>query len=177
MAISGGLYRYLSIHCSITFWFEIIIQQEDDKLNGISDRNRQNSNLVAIREGCKNLLDFLEERLFHGETNPKGHMFMSMVLGQIDAIEAGISQEDAIFVSATKAVRSSYEILKSQFHSRNLEALDGEKEQEGEGVSSGNGEVQDAGYEFLQDGILPMDFEFPDSLLFSHAWDEDSWIV
>jgi len=175
--MSGGLYRYLSIHCSIIFWFEIIIQQEDDRSNGIVERIRQNPNLALIRQGCRNFLDVLNARMFHGETNPKGLMFMSMVMGQIDAIEAGTSQEEAIFESATKSIRSSYETLKSRLRPGDIAVLETVQQREGGVVGSGNGELQDVGYDFLQDGNLPVDFEFPDSLLFTHIWDENCWVV
>ena len=52
-----------------------------------------------------------------GETNVKGYLFLSMALGQIDAMEQGIVPEEGIFAAAKQSAARGYEILRSRLAS------------------------------------------------------------
>jgi hypothetical protein len=68
-----------------------------------------------------------EERIRQGETNLKSHMFLSMVLAQVEAIEQGESVE----VAVAKAARDSLGLSDRWLSSRI-----------GEGMEAGDGQVQ-----------------------------------
>ena len=52
-----------------------------------------------------------------GETNVKGYLFLSMALGQIDAMEQGGVPEEGIFAAAKQSAARGYEILRSRLAS------------------------------------------------------------
>lgn len=79
------------------------------------DRNR--AQRQPYREAIKRVIGLAEERMRLGETNVKGYLFLSMALGQIDAIEHGILPEEGIFAAAKQSATRGYEILRSRLTS------------------------------------------------------------
>lgn len=81
MVVGGGLFRNIFAHSAITFWFELITQEEEAKTSGIIDKSIQRGNIAPILEAFANLASILDFKLRHTEVNVKGRMFMSMIMG------------------------------------------------------------------------------------------------
>lgn len=109
MATGGGLFRE-GLRCALTaitleLLAHVSAQQEDGTLHR-TPRHRE-----LIKGAVHDLIALTEERIRHGETNVKGHMFLNMALAQVEAIEAGLEIKQAIARSAMDSLSFCHEIL------------------------------------------------------------------
>ncbi|GFG09665.1 uncharacterized transcriptional regulatory protein C139.03 [Aspergillus udagawae] len=103
MATAGGLFRE-GIRCATTaISLELLAHIENQRLNGTLHRTRQYRDV--LKQAVRDLIALSEERIRLGETNVKNHMFLSMILAQAEAVEAGGGVE----VRVTRAARDSLE--------------------------------------------------------------------
>jgi hypothetical protein len=122
----------------------------------------------------RNILVVAERRVEMGENNVNGHLFLSGALAQIDAMEAGVSSDVAIFEAAKRSVGITYEILRARTASGPAASQpDWQNHREMDGESSRDGDAQDLGFDFLQDANI--DFDVPDAWLLP-GWEENSHI-
>ena len=91
---------------------ELITQLEEDSVNLSVDRNT--AQRQPYRNAIQAVIDLAEERLQLGETNVKGYLFLSMALGQINAMENGTAVEEGIYKAAKQSATKGYEILVSR---------------------------------------------------------------
>ncbi|KAF1993972.1 hypothetical protein P154DRAFT_47270 [Amniculicola lignicola CBS 123094] len=157
MVLTGGSYRE-GMRCAATIIsLEIIVQIENQRLDGTLHRGSSYRQL--LKSHMQTMIARSEERIRHGETNIKFHLFANMILAYVRAMEDGVSCE----MEMSKAAKESLE-----YCVRMLEELE-----RGAGV----GELQcphDVGFTpaSFDEGMdvfgygLGMDFTFADAGLF-----------
>ncbi|KAF4202326.1 hypothetical protein CNMCM8927_000273 [Aspergillus lentulus] len=103
MATAGGLFRE-GIRCATSaISLELLAHVETQRLNGTLHRTHQYRDF--LKQAVRDLIAQSEERILLGETNVKNHMFLSMILAQAEAVEAGGEVE----VWVVRAARDSLE--------------------------------------------------------------------
>jgi hypothetical protein len=171
MVTGGGLFREIISHGAFTVCIELITQLEEDGASSVT-LQRTRAGREPLREAVGNILVLAEKRIEMGENNVNGHLVLSGALAHIDAMENGTSSELAIFEAAKRSVGITYEILRartasvpaaSQPNYQNRQEIDGE--------SPRDGDAEDLGFDFLQDGNI--DFDVPDSWPLP-GWEENS---
>ncbi|KAF4450931.1 C6 zinc finger domain protein [Fusarium austroafricanum] len=110
MASGGGLFREGIRVASIAAGLELLIHVQAQRLDGTLHRTSQYREL--LKQSIREMIELSEERIRQGETNVKSHMFLSMILGQAEAIETESSIPLQIARSARDSLESSYSVLK-----------------------------------------------------------------
>ncbi|KAL2289501.1 hypothetical protein FJTKL_01771 [Diaporthe vaccinii] len=103
MAAGGGMFRE-GQRCALTaVGLELIAHAEAQRLDGTLGRVGAYRDM--LKGAVRDLLSLSEERVRLGETNVKSHMFLSMILAQVGALEAGVPVE----LEVARATRDSLE--------------------------------------------------------------------
>ena len=119
-SLGGGMFREIMTLGAFGLCLELITQLEEDNANLSIERNK--SQRKPYREAIQQVIDLAEERLRLGETNVKGYLFLSMALGQINAMEDGAIPEEGIYNAAKQSATKGYEILTSRLAWRNADS-------------------------------------------------------
>jgi hypothetical protein len=86
IATGGGLFRE-GVRCATSaISLKLLSHVETQRLNGTLNRTRQYREF--LRQAILDLINLSEERITQGETNVENHMFLSMTLAQVKAVEA-----------------------------------------------------------------------------------------
>lgn len=110
MALGGGMFRE-GQRCALTaVGLELIAHTEAQRLDGTLGRAGAYRNM--LKGAVRDLLSLSEERIRLGETNVKSHMFLSMIIAQIEAVESGEPVELGVARSARDSLELCYEILR-----------------------------------------------------------------
>ncbi|TVY84206.1 Transcription factor lepE [Lachnellula suecica] len=172
--LSGGFLKEIIIHAAIVVYLELIVPLEEDP--DMTFTQQLKPSREPYRRLLKETIEINRQRLaLGGETNVKGHLFMSAALGHVDAIEAGRPSEEGILEAARKSAQECYEALRARLPSTpNMNTLD-QPEFDPAGGSNSDGTTldmqgNDVDYTMADWG---MDFEnIPDSWMYS-GWDEE----
>jgi hypothetical protein len=104
MALAGGMFRE-GQRCALTaVGMELIAHAEAQRLDGTL--GRAGAYRGVLKGAVRDLLSLAERRVRLGETNVKSHMFLSMVLAQAEAVEAGTPVE----LQVARGARDSLEL-------------------------------------------------------------------
>ncbi|KAI1412223.1 hypothetical protein F5Y13DRAFT_180292 [Hypoxylon sp. FL1857] len=112
MAISGGMFREGMRYALTVITRELIAQVEAQRGDGTLHRNTQY--IQVLKQAVRDMLSLSIERIRKGETNVKGPMFLSMVLAQAEAIEAGTECEFKVAQAAKDNLELCYDILRTR---------------------------------------------------------------
>ncbi|KAL5356247.1 hypothetical protein BJX96DRAFT_186204 [Aspergillus floccosus] len=110
MAVGGGLFRENLRYAANVISLEIIAHAETEHLDGTLHRASKYRDV--IKQELSDLRVLFSERIRQGETNVKSPMFLSMIMGQVEAIEGGTSEEHAIAKSARDSLESCLTLLR-----------------------------------------------------------------
>ncbi|KAF7596503.1 hypothetical protein BBP40_001375 [Aspergillus hancockii] len=112
MATGGGLFRE-GVRCATSaISLELLAHVETQRLNGTLHRTGQYREF--LKQAVRDLIVLSEERIRQGETNVKNVMFLSMILAQVDAVEAG----GLVEVQVARAARDSLELCNTLLKTR-----------------------------------------------------------
>ncbi|KAK4127166.1 hypothetical protein N657DRAFT_641111 [Parathielavia appendiculata] len=136
MAISGGLFREGIRSATAAISLELLAHVETQRRDGSLQRTSQWRDF--LKQVVRDLAALSEERIRKGETNVKSHMFLSMVLAHVEAIE----EDKPVEVAVARAARDSLEMSERWLSSRMMEGLGfvGHEMRAGLGGSSSSGE-------------------------------------
>lgn len=116
--IGGGMFRE-GIRCTVTvISLELIVQTEAQRLDGTLHRNGQHREV--LKRALRNRIALSLERIRQGETNIKTHMFLSMILAQVGAMEEGSSKDLKIARSARDSLELCHVLLQERVDSLSL---------------------------------------------------------
>lgn len=104
MATGGGLFRDVIRCATSAISIELLTHVETQRPNGTLHQTRQYREF--LKQAVRDLISQSDERIRQGETNVKNHMFLSMILAQAEAVEAGMPVE----LEVARAARSSLEL-------------------------------------------------------------------
>ncbi|KAK2776999.1 C6 zinc finger domain-containing protein [Colletotrichum kahawae] len=109
MAVSGGLVREGFRYAIATISLEFLAVAKSQQLDGTTHRDDRYRAL--LKSSVKDLIEMSAERIRQGDTNIKGHMFLSMIVAQVEAMEEGHSGEQMIAQSAKNSLEFCNSIL------------------------------------------------------------------
>ncbi|KAI9749401.1 MAG: hypothetical protein M4579_006886 [Chaenotheca gracillima] len=165
MVVGGGPYREIIIRTGVSLFLELVTQLEEDSSPVTLQRSRQARE--PLHAALRTWEALTRKRVENGENNVKGHCFMSMAMGQIDAMENNTNVMQGISEAAQRSTAVCYELLKARVGSAHTTPADsgGQRPHEAnEDGSLGGAETQGYGIDLLLDGTF--DLEIPDSWLF-----------
>ncbi|KAF2664930.1 hypothetical protein BT63DRAFT_464183 [Microthyrium microscopicum] len=115
MATGGGMFREGIIYAYTAISIELIAQTNVQRLDGTLSQVSPHREILksAIKEQVSLSLD----RIRQGETNIKSHMFLSMVLAQVEALETNNTLEQKIALSARDRLQLCHDTLLPQVES------------------------------------------------------------
>ncbi|KAJ8071760.1 hypothetical protein OCU04_002076 [Sclerotinia nivalis] len=110
---SSGITRGIYIHAYIGLGLELNQQLEEDPplpLSISAPPTQQVEILRILRSGR----DWAANRISRGDTNIKGHVFISCLCGQIEALQKNTSTEEGIITDARKSVEYCLQLMKDK---------------------------------------------------------------
>lgn len=156
MVNGGGLFRE-GIWCAMTvIAIELLAQLEAQYINGTLHRN--SGYIMFLKRSVNDMISLSSERIRHGETNIKGHMFLSMILAKVGAVQTGTDCELAIAQSAKDSLEFCHGLLLARANSSSLGLPNNAGITSGSSLDDGS-EGPDLGYEL----DLDWDFLLPDA--------------
>lgn len=114
--LSGGFIKGCILYACFALALEIATEFEDEGLDTSMQRKQARQKLVSALERAIRLA---ADRIRLGETNVKMHLMLNAVLGQVKALESGMSMELCVTRGAKEALEESYGILQAELTSRN----------------------------------------------------------
>ena len=191
-AIPGtGICRSIWVLAITTICFELITQLEEDS-SPFSPTSIHSLSRNELHKAIRDSIDLAARRIEAGETNVKSHVMLASILGQIDAMIAGTSPEQGILDAAKRTVELCCGLLTARAEesaARQAQGVGDGREDvgfQGDGIGSGWDvlvsltEYAGCMYGLLTKFALQMeqpnlDFEIPDSWLFSGWGSSTSW--
>lgn len=136
-------------------------------------KKRNRARREPFLEDARNVVQYAQDRLWHGETNVKSYVFVSIAMGQVDAMLSDSSTKDAIVKSASESLVICHGILRST--AANLPSkmtLDADGAYGTGGVAMSVPSVDDIDFDFMNDGNI--DFGLAGSW-FVRQWEDGVW--
>ena len=112
MAVGGGLFREGIRYASTVVSIELLALIETQQRDGTLHRHAHDREI--LKKALGDMVTLSAERIRQGETNIKSHMFLSMVLAQVAAVEAGVPCELEIARSARDSAAFCYTLLQTR---------------------------------------------------------------
>jgi hypothetical protein len=171
LLVGGGMFRDILTSGAMLIFLELITQLENESSAFLKKRNQ--ARREPLLEDARNLVQYAQDRLWYGETNVKGYVFVSMAMGQVDAMLSNSSTKDAIVKSASESLVVCHDILRST--AANLLS----RVTMDPNVACGIGDdamaiptIDDINFDFMNDGN--MDFGLASSW-FVRQWEDKVW--
>lgn len=172
MLSGGGMYRDIMTYSAPIVFIELIAQLKEDGSELMKERNK--ARRQPLLDDARKIHQFAIDRILNGETNVKGCVFLSMAMGQVEALQSGTPVTDGIRQAANDCLALCYSTLKRTATTATPDApADPEQWDYGSDKLLSEQYSTDAGIDFLEDGTL--DFDAPGSWLFE-GWEERSWV-
>ncbi|KAG4438822.1 hypothetical protein IFR05_005713 [Cadophora sp. M221] len=112
IAIGGGMFREGIRYAMSVIGVALLSQVEDRRRDGTLNRNFNSTDL--LKKCVEDMIALSAERIRQGETNVKGYMFLSMIVAQADAMEAGTSCEYSNAWTARDSLLFCYDLLQER---------------------------------------------------------------
>ncbi|TVY24198.1 Transcription factor [Lachnellula hyalina] len=175
--LSGGYLKEVMIHASIVVYMELIILLEEDP-DMAFDQDRKESR-EPYRRMLEQAIEISRQRIaIGGETNVKGHLFMSVAMGHVNAIEAGRPSEEGILEAAQSSAKRCYDMLRARLPSTPDMSLSNQQNFSGDEFANGqlNSDLHYKDIDFTMTDWGTADFDnIPEAWMFS-SWNEmNTW--
>lgn len=109
LTLGGGMFREGFRYATTAISLELINHVEAQCLDKTLDRNPHYREI--LKQAIRKMMSLSVERFRQAETNIKCHMFLSMVLAQVEAMETGTSCEFKIAQGARDSLKTCHEVL------------------------------------------------------------------
>ncbi|KAG4027374.1 hypothetical protein MFRU_030g00110 [Monilinia fructicola] len=165
---ASGLTKGNYIHAYIGLGLELNQQLEENPPLPLSI-NTPPPQQVELLRILSTGRDWSTNRILRGDTNIKGHVFISCLCGQIEALQKATSTEDGIITEARKSVEHCFQLMKNRL--RDQEAKISAEVNRNLSIDTGldnvnwDAAIQDPG----------VDFELPGEWVFSGWEDNNLW--
>lgn len=105
----GGMFRDIITRGAVMIYLELISGLE----SGISpfSKTRNRNRQIPLLEDANLVLDYAKNRMYQGETNVKGYVFLSMATARVQALYEGVSSQEATTKAALDSLKLCHEIL------------------------------------------------------------------
>ncbi|GLA19275.1 hypothetical protein AnigIFM62618_006944 [Aspergillus niger] len=111
LLVGGGMFRDLITRGALVLFTELNITLERGGSTLVTKWHR--SRIDQLLEDARKLVQYAKDRLHYGETNVKGYLYISMAMGQVEAMLRGTSVEDAIANAAIDCLTTCQKILET----------------------------------------------------------------
>ncbi|TGO82217.1 hypothetical protein BPOR_0887g00030 [Botrytis porri] len=157
---ASGITKGTYIHAHIGLGLELNQQlEEDPPLSfSINPPPPQQSELLRVLRSGR---DWASDRIMRGDTNIKGHVFISCLCGQIEALQKGASADEGIIAEARKSVYHCLQLMRNNYKGQETQ-ISAEANRNLSMNSALNGVNWDA---MMQDPDV--EFEYPGEWVFS----------
>ncbi|RFU24863.1 hypothetical protein B7463_g11477, partial [Scytalidium lignicola] len=171
MINGGGMFRDIITNSAPLVFVELISQLEEDGSEFMKERNK--ARRQPLLDDAKNVVKFAEDRVRNGETNVKGYVFLSMAMGQVEALQNGTPVTEGICKATNESLALCYNILKSTAaRTASEKTINPEEENHEFEKAVSESYSADLNFDFLDDGTL--DFDAPGSWILG-GLEEKSW--
>lgn len=152
--VSGSFFKGPIVHAAIIIFQELYTQIEEE---GPTFTQETKASRETLKQCLRDIIDLSVDRITVGENNVKGHLFIAIVLAQIDAMEEGINPEPVVLETAKKSLLICYDLLSTRIAGINgSQPLDTTSS----GVLQDFGGSQDFGMDFMmQDWSMDQDIQ------------------
>ncbi|KAE9382255.1 hypothetical protein N431DRAFT_360951 [Stipitochalara longipes BDJ] len=113
--ISGGFFKTIMVHVSMVIFAELWSQIEED---GTFSENGKLSR-EPLKQCLREVIALSANRITEVENNIKGHLFMSLVMAQVEAMEEGLDPAPRVLDAATKSADMCYGLLAARYSTMN----------------------------------------------------------
>ncbi|KAJ5798984.1 uncharacterized protein N7503_006489 [Penicillium pulvis] len=157
----GGMFRDLITRGSFILYLELTSDINAD--TSLVSRGRSRSRHEPILRDARRVAQYAKERMFHGETNVKGYVYISMATAQIEALFDGSFPEEAAMDAARDSLETCRRILEVMAAKGSASVVEAQSDVT-DGVTSPLGDPEGQ-FDFLDDGSWDFDFG---QWIFSH---------
>lgn len=113
MTIGGGLFREGLWYAQTAITLELLAEVEAQRRDGTL-RRKISPYRDLLKKATRDIIALSVERIRRGETNIKSHMFLSMVLAQAEAMEAGVSYRFEMARAAVDSLDFCHALLENR---------------------------------------------------------------
>jgi hypothetical protein len=174
LTIGKGIWLQIDSLPSSIIALKLIMQFEEETLNPptVVEAARAKVTREPLIQALRDAASLKVERLKAGEMSVKGHLFSSMMLGQIEATERGGDIERGIAEAAMRSLRESHAILKDR--PSPTPNMDAQIETPSGWENQNYGDIVD-GFDFESLLDADLDFDMIDSGP-QEDWDSHLWL-
>ncbi|KAF7895301.1 hypothetical protein EAF00_007115 [Botryotinia globosa] len=166
---ASGITRGAYIHAHIGLGLELNQQLEEDPPLSLSI-NPPPPQQVELLRVLRSGRDWSTERIMRGDTNIKGHVFVSCLCGQVEALQKAAPADEGIITEARKSVNHCLQLMTDKY--KELEIQISAETNRNLSMNSGlNGVDWDA---MMQDANA--EFELPGEWVFS-GWEDGNFLI
>jgi len=112
---SGGFFKSIMVHVSMVIFAELWAQIEDDGVFSEYGKSKREPLKQCLRE----VIALSANRIAEVENNIKGHLFMSLIMAQVEGMEAGLDPVPGVLDAATKSADKCYDLLVARYSAMN----------------------------------------------------------
>lgn len=106
--MSGGFQKGFIVHAAMVIFSELLTQIDED------DGSAPAAAREPLKQALRDIIALAAERIKLVENNVKGHLFISIVLAQVEAMERGTSIEKAVLGAAKSSLTFCLELLRER---------------------------------------------------------------
>ncbi|RAL60354.1 hypothetical protein DID88_000130 [Monilinia fructigena] len=166
---ASGLIKGNYIHAYIGLGLELNQQLEENPPLPLSIKNPPPQQVELLRT-LSTGRDWSTNRILRGDTNIKGHVFISCLCGQIEALQKAASTEEGIITEARKSVEHCFQLMKNRL--RDQEAKISAEVNRNLSIDTGLDNLNWDAVVMQDPGV---DFELPGEWVFSGWEDSNLW--
>ncbi|CZR68899.1 uncharacterized protein PAC_18800 [Phialocephala subalpina] len=186
-AMSGGFQKGLLVHAAMVVFAELLAQFDEE--GTFTEQSR--AAREPLKQALRDIVDLSALRISQAENNIKGHLFISVVLAQVEAMELGIPAEKMVMDAARNSAELCMGLLAKRIpltadNDEYMRHIDNGSAVDGVGIAAmGTAAGQDFGFGTgvgMGTDAMGMDlvmdsqyFNLPDSWLISGWEDNQPW--
>ncbi|KAF7951395.1 hypothetical protein EAE96_006708 [Botrytis aclada] len=167
--VASGITRGSYINAHIGIGLELNQQLEEDPPLSLSINPpppQQVELLRVLRGGC----DWASNRIMRGDTNIKGHVFISCLCGQIEALQKATPADEGIITEARRSVNHCLQLMTDQYKEQERRAS-----AEANRKSSMNSGLNGVDWDVMM-RESDVEFEVPGEWVFS-GWEDGNFLI
>lgn len=112
---SGGFFKSIMVHVSMVIFAQLWSQIEEDNTFSAHEK----SNREPLKQCLRDVITLSAARIAEVENNIKGHLFMSLIMAQVEAMEEGLDPVPRVLDAATKSADKCYDMLVARYSTMN----------------------------------------------------------
>lgn len=108
----GGLFRDLITRGAFVLYLEL--SSDIDSRASLISQNRSRPRQESILRDLRRIAHYAKDRMFHGETNVKGYVFINMATAQMEALFDGSPPKEYVLHAAKDSLETCRQVLEAK---------------------------------------------------------------